>query len=148
MIIEVLDSVSNLAPDNSLEITLPMLLIGASRDFKIYNKFSGLVELDLDFSFDGQRHVLIEGDPVSIDPHLGIEIDFNRLAFLRFGIGNFQRVVEFDDKESMTFQPNFGIGIQFKGISIDYALTDIGDQSLALYSNVFSIRYSFDRKSD
>ncbi|MBU8892072.1 MAG: PorV/PorQ family protein [Bacteroidales bacterium] len=148
LIIEVLDSASNLAPDNSLEITLPMLLIGASRDFKIYNKFSGLVELDLDFSFDGQRHVLIEGDPVSIDPHLGIEIDYNRLAFLRFGIGNFQRVVEFDDKESMTFQPNFGIGIQFKGISIDYALTDIGDQSLALYSNVFSIRYSFDRKSD
>ncbi|MCK5171166.1 MAG: PorV/PorQ family protein [Bacteroidales bacterium] len=146
LIIEVQDSVYNFAPDNSLEITLPRLLLGVSRNFPIYDKFSGLVELDLDFTFDGQRHVLIEGDPISIEPHLGIEINYNRLAFVRFGVGNFQRVVEFDDKESMTFQPNFGIGVQFKGVSIDYALTDIGDQSLALYSNVFSIRYSFDRK--
>ncbi len=146
LIIEVQDSVFNFAPDNSLEITLPKLLLGASRDFPIYDKFTGLVELDLEFTFDGQRHVLIEGDPISIDPRLGIEINYNQLAFVRFGIGNFQRVVEFDEKESLTLQPNFGIGIQFKGLSIDYALTDIGDQSLAIYSNVFSIRYSFDRR--
>jgi hypothetical protein len=79
---------------------------------------------------------------------LGIEINYNRLAFIRFGVGNFQRVVEYENKESMTFQPNMGIGIQFKGVTIDYALTDIGDNSLAIYSNVFSIRYSFDRKSN
>ncbi len=146
LIVETNDSIFNYAPDNSLEITLPRLLLGVSRDFPIYNKFTGLAEIDLDVTFDGQRHVLIEGDPVSIDPHLGIEINYNKLAFLRFGLGNFQRVVEFDNKESMTFQPNFGIGIQFKGFSIDYALTDIGDNSLALYSNIFSIRYSFNSK--
>lgn len=148
LIIEVQDSVFNFAPDNSLEITLPRLLLGVSREFPIYNKFKGLVEMDLDFTFDGQRHVLIESDPISIDPCLGIEINYNQLAFIRFGVGNFQRIEEFENKESMTFQPNFGIGIQFKGVSIDYALTDIGDQSLALYSNVFTLRYSFDRKSD
>lgn len=147
LIIEVQDSVFNFAPDNSLEITLPKLLLGVSREFTIYNKFRGLAEIDMDFTFDGQRHVLIEGDPISIDPHVGIEINYNQLAFIRFGIGNLQRVEEFDNKESMTFQPNFGIGIQFKGVSIDYALTDIGDQSIALYSNVFSLRYSFDRES-
>ncbi len=146
LIIEVQDSVFNFAPDNSLEITLPRLLLGVSREFLIYNKFKGLVEMDLDFTFDGQRHVLIEGDPISIDPCLGIEINYNQLAFIRFGVGNFQRIEEFENKESMTFQPNFGIGIQFKGVSIDYALTDIGDQSLALYSNVFTLRYSFDKK--
>lgn len=148
LIIEVQDSIFNFAPENSLELTLPKLLLGVSRYFPIYNKFNGLAELDMDFSFDGQRHVLIEGDPISIDPHLGIEINYNQMVFVRFGVGNFQRIEEFENKESMTLQPNFGIGIQFKGISIDYALTDIGDQSLALYSNVFSIRYSFDRKSN
>jgi hypothetical protein len=146
LIVETNDSIFNYAPDNSLEITLPRLLLGVSRDFPIYNKFTGLAEVDLDVTFDGQRHVLIEGDPISIDPHIGIEINYNKLAFLRFGLGNFQQVVEFDNKESMTFQPNFGIGIQFKGFSIDYALTDIGDNSLALYSNIFSIRYSFNSK--
>ena len=148
LIVEVQDSAFNFAPDNSLELTLPRVIIGISRDFPIYKKFRGVAELDMDFTFDGQRHVLIEGDPISIDPHLGIEINYNKLAFIRFGVGNFQRVKEFAGKESMTFQPNFGIGVQFKGISIDYALTDIGDQSLALYSNVFSLRYSFDRKSN
>jgi hypothetical protein len=148
LIIEVQDSVFNFAPDNSLELTLPKLLLGVSRDFTIYNKFKAMAEIDLDFTFDGKRHVLVEGDPISIDPHLGIEINYNRMAFIRFGVGNIQRVVEFDNKESMTYQPNFGIGIQFKGVSLDYALTDIGDQSLAIYSNVFSIRYSFNRRTD
>lgn len=148
LIIEVQDSIFNFAPDNSLEITLPRLVLGVARDFKVYKKFSALAEVDLEFTFDGQRHVLIEGDPISVDPKVGIEINYNQLAFVRFGVGNFQRVEEFDNKESMTLQPNFGIGIQFKGITIDYALTDIGDQSIALYSNVFSLRYSFDRKSE
>jgi hypothetical protein len=148
LIIEVQDSVYNFAPDNSLEITLPRVILGVSRDFPIFNKFKGMAELNADFTFDGQRHVLIEGDPVSIDPHVGIEINYNRLAFIRFGVGNFQRVTEYGENESMTFQPNLGIGIQFKGISIDYAITDIGDNSLALYSNVFSLRYSFNGKSE
>jgi hypothetical protein len=146
LIIEVQDTTFNFAPENSLEITLPKLLLGVSREFKIYNKFSALAEIDLDFTFDGQRHVLIEGDPVSIDPHIGVEINYNNLAFIRFGVGNLQRIEEFDNHESMTYQPNFGIGIQFKGVSIDYALTDIGDQSIAMYSNIFSLRYSFDKK--
>ncbi|OFX85828.1 MAG: hypothetical protein A2W99_05575 [Bacteroidetes bacterium GWF2_33_16] len=146
LIIKVLDTTYNYAPDNSLEITLPRLLMGISREFPVYNKFTGLAEIDLDITFDGKRHVLIEGDPISIDPHLGIEINYNKLAFIRFGVGNFQQVVEFDNTESMTFQPNFGIGIQFKGFSIDYALTDLGDNSLALYSNIFSVRYSFNQK--
>jgi hypothetical protein len=41
----------------------------------------------------------------------------------------------------MTFQPNLGLGLKIKGVTIDYALTDIGDQSTALFSNVFSLRF-------
>lgn len=148
LLIEVQDSVFNFAPDNSLELTLPKLILGVSRYFSIYKNFSGIIEADFDITFDGKRHVLIEGDPISIDPHAGIELNYNNLAFLRFGLGNFQRIVEFENKEKMTMQPNIGIGIHFKGVSIDYALTDLGDNSIALYSNVFSIRYSFDRRSN
>ncbi len=148
LLVEVQDSVWNFAPDNSLELTLPKLIIGVSREVVIYKKFSAMAEVDLDFSFDGKRHVLIEGDPISIDPHVGIELDYNKIAFLRFGLGNFQRMELYDNKEKMTMQPNFGIGIYFRGVSIDYALTDLGNNSIALYSNVFSIRYSFDRRSN
>jgi hypothetical protein len=147
LLVEVQDSIFNFAPENALEITLPKVLLGVSRNFVIYNDFSAMVELDADFTFDGQRHVLIESDPVSIDPHLGIEIDYRKLVFVRFGVGNFQRIKNFDRSKSLTLQPNFGIGINIYGFSIDYALTDIGDQSIALYSNIFSLRYTFDRKS-
>ena len=43
--------------------------------------------------------------------------------------------------------PNFGIGIQFRGIAIDYALSDIGDQSDALYSNIFSLRFDINKQN-
>ena len=54
-------------------------------------------------------------------------------------MGNFQDVAEFDGSTSLSFQPNFGVGFSYKGITIDYALTDIGDQSEAIYSNIFSL---------
>jgi hypothetical protein len=36
--------------------------------------------------------------------------------------------------------PNMGVGLNLKKITIDYALTDVSNQSAALYSHVFSIR--------
>jgi len=35
------------------------------------------------------------------------------------------------------------VGFKYRGIEIDYAFTDIGDQSAALYSNVFSLKLDF-----
>jgi hypothetical protein len=43
-------------------------------------------------------------------------------------------------------QPNFGIGVKIKRISIDYARTDIGNQSIALYSNMFSLRLDINKQ--
>ena len=140
--IEVLDSIFNLAPENSVEITLPRLIAGISRKFTIKEKFGLLGEFDLEITSDGKRHSLISFNPLSIDPRLGLEGDYKETIFLRLGIGNFQKIPTFD-KEEMTFQPNFGLGIKFRNFDIDYALTDLGDQSIALYSHIFSIGYSF-----
>ena len=62
------------------------------------------------------------------------------MIYVRAGMGNFQNIQQLDGSESVGFQPNIGVGFKYKGIQIDYALTDIGDQSAALYSNVFSIK--------
>jgi hypothetical protein len=62
------------------------------------------------------------------------------MIFVRAGVGNFQNVTQLDGNDSVNFQPNIGIGFKYKGIYVDYALTDIGDQSVALYSNVFSLK--------
>ncbi len=144
---DVFTRTGNEIPESSLEITMPRINLGAARNFTLPANFGLLLELGMDITTDGKRNVLIKGDPFSIDPHFGLELDFMKIIFLRAGIGNIQQETGIDNKKHTTFQPNIGIGIQIKKIlTIDYALTDIGDQSMALYSNVFSVRFSFTPK--
>ena len=135
-------------PEASTEITLPKLILGAARQMEIKQRWSLLAEVNFDATFDGKRNVVVSGDPVSIDPHMGLELGYDNMIFIRAGVGNIQRVkAEYSDNNITTFQPNIGIGLQFNGLSIDYALTDIGDQSVALFSNVFSLRIDLNKKA-
>jgi hypothetical protein len=68
-------------------------------------------------------------------------VGYRNVIFLRGGVGNIQRVKEFDGSDAMTFQPNMGIGLRIKQLQIDYALSDVGNASDVLYSNIFSLRY-------
>jgi len=140
---EVFAVTGNELPENSLELTLPRLILGASREITISEKFSMLTELDSEITFDGKRHVLIGTSFMSIDPHIGFEFDYRKIVYLRLGMGNIQFIPDYDKSRSFDFQPVLGLGIRIKNFNIDYALTDIGDQSIALYSNVFSLVYSF-----
>jgi hypothetical protein len=144
--IDVFNQTGNEIPENSMEITLPKLILGAARSFPINEKFNILAETNAIFTFDRKRNVAISSNIASIDPLAGIEIGYDGFIFLRAGLGNFQRVTDYDGNPEMSFQPNMGLGIRFKGITLDYALTDIGDQSVALYSNVFSLKFDFNRK--
>ncbi len=143
--IEVFDRTDNDIPENGLEITMPRIILAGMRQWKIGKSFTYLAELNADLTTDGKRNVLIVGDPISIDPHLGMELGFKNIVFVRAGLGNLQKVTEITGKEVMTLQPNIGIGVELKGISLDYALTDIGDASVALYSNVFSLRFNLNK---
>ena len=144
---EVFILTGNELPENSVEITLPELLLGINRKFIFSNRIGMIAELNLKNTFDGQRNVLISADPISIDPSLGLEATYDDLIFLRLGVGNVQVTDDIDGNRITTFQPNFGIGVRFSSFSIDYALTDIGDRSVALYSNVFSLRLDLNRKN-
>lgn len=130
----------NEIPKNSLEVTLPKLILGAGRRFNIYKKFGLYAEFDFDFTFDGKRSVLIKGDPISIEPHWGMELFYSDFVYVRFGVTNIQDYTNDDGDKIWTWQPNVGIGVRIKDFYIDYALTDVGNQSVALFSNVFSLR--------
>lgn len=140
---EVFELTGNEIPENSTELTLPRLILGTSKSFHISENFGLLTELNLDFTFDGKRNVLLKGDPLSIDPHIGIEADYKQFIFLRAGVSNIQQETSFDQTTDWTFQPNLGLGIHYRNFRLDYALTDIGDRSIAKYSNVFSLSYAF-----
>jgi hypothetical protein len=141
------NATGNVIPVNSSEITLPTLNLGAAREFQLGSKFSILTSLDLQTTFDGMRNTLVRDQNWSMNPVFGFEAGFKKLIFLRGGIGNFQTTVNADQTgRDLSYQPNLGVGIKLGPINIDYALTDIGDQSTALYSNVFSLRFNINQK--
>jgi hypothetical protein len=47
---------------------------------------------------------------------------------VRAGVGNFQNIEQLDNTEKVGFQPNIGY-FKYKESRIDYALTDLGNQS-------------------
>lgn len=124
------------------ELTIPKLQLGIARQFVFRYDYSLLASLNLNMRF-AETNDIFATQSMSIDPALGLQFGYVDLVFLRAGVGNFQNVRQLDGTEAVNFQPNIGVGFKYKGIHVDYALTDIGDQSVALYSNVFSVKIDF-----
>lgn len=143
---EVFTITGNEIPKNSVEITVPRLIFGACRKFNINPDISVNPELNFDLTFDGKRNVAIKTNTASIDPHFGVEFAYKDFIFVRGGVGNIQKETSFDGLLETTYQPNIGIGVRIKKLYVDYALTDIGNQSIAPYSNVFSLKLNITKK--
>ena len=133
----------NDVPINSLEVTLPRLVLGVSRSLELSQSFGLLASTDLDMTFDGKRNTIVRSEVASVDPRVGIEFDFKKMVFLRLGANQLQEIKDFDGSKSWTFQPNMGLGIAFGELKIDYALTDVGNLAPGLFSHVFSIKVDF-----
>lgn len=121
------------------EITLPKAQLGIAKKFEFHGDYSLLAAVNLNMQF-AKTNDIVNLDFVSIDPAVGFEFGYLDMAFLRLGAGNFQNEMQLDNSQRLTFQPNMGVGFKYRGVQVDYALTDIGDQSVALYSNIFSLK--------
>lgn len=125
------------------EITIPKLQIGVSKLFEFRYDYTLLAAANLNVRFEENNDV-ISTSFASVNPALGFEFGYINMVYLRTGLGNFQNELQIDNStQKLTFQPSFGVGFKYSGIEIDYAFTDIGDQSIALYSNVFSVKLDF-----
>jgi len=131
----------NVIPISSLEVTLPRMILGATRNFSFGEKIGFMVSMDLEMTFDGKRNVAMKNDFASISPMVGLELDYSKIAFLRLGAGKFQEVKDFNNSTMTSWQPNFGLGVKIKKLRVDYAMTDFSDNAEALYSHVFSISF-------
>lgn len=145
---EIFLQTDNEIPQNGLELTLPRLILGTYRRFDLGEKGINIAgEIDIDITTDRKRNTLLRSNPFSIDPHMGIAFGFKELVRVRGGINNIQYVKQFDDSQQLTLQPNIGLGINLKSFSLDYAFTDLGDASAALYSHVVSLRIRLEKPS-
>lgn len=123
----------------STEITAPKVQLGLSKKMIVRYDYSILAAANINMRF-AQTNDLISTDFVSIDPALGLEFGYTDLVFLRAGAGNFQNIQQLDGSEKIGFQPNVGLGFKYKGIQVDYALTNLAGQNSTLYSNIFSLK--------
>lgn len=146
--VETFIATGNVIPENSMEITTPTLIGGVQRTFEIRERFTIGAEANLIFTFDGMRNTLVKTNFASIDPSAGLEIGYLNIVFLRAGVGNFQRYTTIEDFEKTTssVQPNVGMGVKYKGVAIDYALTNVGELSDVMFSNIFSLRFDINSK--
>jgi hypothetical protein len=124
------------------EITKPKLQLGVAKEFRIGRFLNLLTEVDLNVRF-AKTNDLFSSDAGSIDPAIGFQLDYDNIVYLRAGVGNFQNITQFDNSKSLSLQPNFGVGFNYKGIQVDYALTNIGSVGNALFSNIFSITFNY-----
>jgi hypothetical protein len=139
MVKEVYSATGNEIPANSIEITLPKLIIGIGKEFQVW-KLGVLPTVDFNVTFDGKRNVVLKSEVVSADPTVGIELNYKKFIFLRGGTRNIQKV-----EGKTSFEPNFGLGVKIDRLYIDYAMTDVGDVSQSLYSHIFSLKYGLTR---
>jgi hypothetical protein len=141
---EVLYLTNNEIPVKSTELTAPRLILGAGREFKIGKRSSLLAEANVDLTFDGERNTLLSSSAVSADPKLGLEYNINDVFFLRGGINNFQRALSDGDtvnqKKVWIYQPSAGAGFKVSNLTVDYAFTNLANQSNPLFTHVFSLR--------
>jgi len=121
------------------EITVPKLQLGVSRTFALKNKMSLQTELDLNIRFS-ETNDIISSSFASVNPAFGAQLDYNKLVYLRAGVGNFQEVSQLEGGEKLGVQPNMGIGFHYRGVYVDYALTNLAKTNESLYSNIFSIK--------
>jgi hypothetical protein len=149
---EVLYLTNNDIPIKSTELTAPRVTIGGAYNFNFGRSFQLLAEADMDFTFDGKRNTVVSSNTVSIDPHLGLEASINNVFFVRAGITNFQKALADGDttnqKKVWIYQPSLGAGFKIKNINIDYAFSNLANQSNPLYSHIFSLKFDLGKRKD
>jgi hypothetical protein len=138
----------NEIPTSSVEVTVPKLILGVSRKFLVWKgRISVLPELNLINTFDGKRNTVVKTDVWSMEPCLGTEVGYKDMIFLRGGVGNIQKALNAKgDAYTTIYQPNVGLGLKYKIFALDYAFTDIGDRSIALYSHIFTVKIDINKK--
>lgn len=134
----------NEIPENSIELTAPQLMTGFARNFIFNENLLLMTEIDLDFSFDGKKNILLSSKALSVNPHIGFELNYKDIVFLRAGAGNFAIIPDFD-KNVLNFQPNIGLGVKMYNFSLQYALANIGNVGAMPISNIVSVSYGFQK---
>ncbi|MGB3547955.1 MAG: PorV/PorQ family protein [Saprospiraceae bacterium] len=144
---DVLQLTGNEVPINSVEITNPQVILGAAYDFPLNEAISIQPEFNLIATTDGKRNTIVSADPVSLDIAFGLEAAYKDFIFVRAGINQLQRVPDFDGQEVLSSRPSLGLGLKLGQLNVDYAYTDLGDDT-GSFSHVISLKLGIKPKKE
>lgn len=147
---EVFYLTQNDIPVKSTELTAPKLILGGDYIFKLNKNLHLMTEINLDLTFDGRRNTVLSSNVVSVDPQIGLELGWKNVFFVRGGVNNFQKAIDDNDitnqKKVWIYQPGVGAGFRVSDVQIDYAFTNLANQSNPLYTHVFSLKVDLKKK--
>ena len=130
----------NPAPKDKLELTMPKLNLGMSRNFEINRDLELMPEVGINVDF-AKTAAVISTDFASITPYAGAELKFQDMIFVRVGLNRFQTITDIENlKRKVSFQPSAGIGVKYQGLTLDYAITNSGIGGSNFFSNFFSLK--------
>lgn len=135
---QVLSITGNDIPINSLEVTNPQLVLAAAYRNR-WGDIGALAEVNAILFTDGRRNTVVATDAASLDPLVGLELDYKEFLFLRGGVNNIQQEVDLVGDTYWGVHPNLGLGLRFKNLQLDYAFTNVGESEDNTYSHVISL---------
>ncbi len=138
----------NPAPKDKMEESLPKLNLGVSKKWELNRDINILPEVGVNMEFQ-KTAALLSSNFISVTPSAGLEGSYQNLIFLRLGVNRFQNITDFETNgKKMSFQPSAGIGFQYKGFYIDYAISNSGLKDSNFYSNFFSLKFNMEEFID
>lgn len=141
---DVFKETGNEIPENGLELTMPRIILAARRKIDIgWQDITISPEINAVITTDGKRNTLLKSKVFSVDPLAGLEIGWRDMVAVRVGVNNFQYITNFDESKDLVVQPNIGVGLTIKGVTLDYAFTNISGTKEAMYSHVISLKFGF-----
>ena len=102
-------------PEGTNEYVKPSVRIGGGRFFD-FGEFTLLTAIDTHLRFEGRRTYYLNLGDVSFEPHLGAELGYRDLIFIRTGITD----VHLDDRHTLFVSPTLGTGLKIGAFMIDY----------------------------
>ena len=105
-------------PEGTNEYVRPSVRVGGGRLFH-FGDFTLLTAADTHFRFEGRRTYYLNIGDMSIEPHLGTELGYKDLVFVRAGITD----VHLDDRNTMYLSPTLGTGLKIGAFMVDYGFS-------------------------
>lgn len=105
-------------PEGTNEYVKPSLKIGGSRFFD-FGDYTLTAAIDTDLLFEGRRSYYINIGDISFQPHLGAEMGYKDVVFIRAGVTDFH----VDDQNDVFLSPTLGSGLKIGAFTVDYGFS-------------------------